>query len=86
MARNKIVRKNMQKEIRQMLRDMQREEEDSTFSWLKFPVFCVSTKAYMTVLGAEKPSAGLDELDLRDTEVPDLVRALQMPVVRRWFC
>lgn len=72
----------MQKEIRQMLRDMQREEEDSTFSWLKFPVFCVSTKAYMTVLGAEKPSAGLDELDLRDTEVPDLVRALQMQALR----
>ncbi|CAE7441161.1 NUGGC [Symbiodinium sp. CCMP2592] len=81
-ARNKLVRKNMQKEIRQMMCDMQREEEDSTFSWLKFPVFCISAKAYMTVLGAEKPSAGLDELDLRDTEVPDLVRLLQMQALR----
>ena len=76
LARNRLVRRNMKKEMRQMLQDMQRGEEDNDFSWLSCKVFCVATKAYTTILGAEQ-GVEVCDLNLNDTEVPSLVHEIQ---------
>ena len=81
-SRNEQVRKNLKKEMRQMLRDMQRGDADDDFSWLSCRVFCVATKAYMTLKGVETSHSAVDDLTLSDTEVPHLVQEIQAWLVQ----
>jgi len=82
LARNRLVKQNMQGEIRRMIVDMQRGDEDNDFAWLSCKVFCVSTKAYMVRLGAETGTLQAGDLEVADTELPLLIQELQMQALR----
>ena len=81
--------------MRQMLRDMQRgDAAEHDFSWLSCRVYCVATKAYMSLMGVEKASGSTGDLTLHDTGLPSMVQEVQtwlglkqpQHVLSVWFC
>lgn len=84
LARNLLVKKNMKRDMRQMLLDMQRGDSNDDFSWLSCKVFCLATKLYMTLMGSEKSQMDVGDLTVNDTEMPHLVQEIQMQLPLRW--